>query len=263
MKSVDIHPTAVIDKTVELAEGVKVGPYSVIKGHVMIGRGTKIDSHVVIGSEHGTVIIGQNNHILPGAMVGGPPQDKKFKGEKTRLEVGDHNIIREFVTINCGTATGGGVTRIGSHNLLMAYVHVAHDCQIGNHIAVANTTNFAGHVTVEDHVHVGGVCAFNQFVTVGKYAFIAGDSAINKDIMPFTIAQGKYAVARAANTIGLERAGYPKEEIDNIYKAIRIVTKGGRTIEESLEDIQKECQPSENITYLMNFIRKSERGIAR
>lgn len=263
MKSVDIHPTAIIEKTVELAEGVKVGPYSVLKGKVMIGKGTKIDSHVVIGSEHGTVILGQGNHILPGAMVGGPPQDKKFKGEITHLEIGDHNIIREFVTINCGTATGGGVTRIGSHNLLMAYVHVAHDCQIGSHIAVANTTNFAGHVTVEDNVHVGGVCAFNQFVTVGKYSFIAGDSAINKDIMPFTIAQGKYAVSRAANTIGLERAGFAKEEIDNIYKAIRIVTKGGRTIEESLEDIQKECQPSENITYLMNFIRKSERGIAR
>lgn len=263
MKSVDIHPTAVIDKTVELAEGVKVGPYSVIKGKVLVGKNTKIDSHVVIGSEHGSVVIGQGNHILPGAMVGGPPQDKKFKGESTRLEVGDNNIIREFVTINCGTATGGGLTKIGNGNLLMAYVHVAHDCQLGNHIAVANTTNFAGHVTVEDHVHVGGVCAFNQFVTVGKYAFIAGDSAVNKDIMPFTIAQGKYAVSRAANSIGLERAGFAKEEIDNIYKAIRIVTKGGRTIEESLEDIQKECSPSENITYLMNFIRKSERGIAR
>lgn len=263
MKSVDIHPTAVIDNGVELAEGVKVGPYSVIKGKVVIGKGTKIDSHVVIGSEWGTVVIGQNNHILPGAMVGGPPQDKKFKGENTRLEIGDNNIIREFVTINCGTSTGGGVTRIGSNNLLMAYVHVAHDCNLGNNIAVANTTNFAGHVTVEDNVHVGGVCAFNQFVHVGKYSFIAGDSAVNKDIMPFTIAQGKYAVSRAPNSIGLERAGFSKDEVDNIYKAIRIVTKGGRTIEESLEDIEKECKPSENITYLMNFIRKSERGIAR
>lgn len=259
----DIHPTAVIDKTVDLGEGVKVGPYSVIKGKVLIGNGTKIDSHVVIGSEHGSVVLGKNNHVLPGAMIGGPPQDKKFKGEPTSLEIGDNNILREFVTVNCGTATGGGVTRIGSNNLLMAYVHVAHDCQLGSNIAVANTTNFAGHVTVEDNVHVGGICAFNQFTTIGKYAFIAGDSAVNKDIMPFTIAQGKYAVSRAPNSIGLERAGFSKDEVDNIYKAIRIVTKGGRTIEESLEDILKECAPSENITYLMNFIKKSERGIAR
>jgi len=263
MKSVDIHPTAVVDKNVELAEGVKIGPYSVIKGKVVVGTGTKIDSHVVLGSEHGVVTIGKNNHLLPGAMVGGPPQDKKFKGESTRLEMGDNNIIREFVTINCGTASGGGVTRIGSNNMLMAYVHVAHDCHLHNNIAVANTTNFAGHVTVEDNVHVGGNCAFNQFITIGKYSFIAGDSAVNKDVMPFTIAQGKYAVSRAANTIGMERAGFSKDEVDNVYKAIRMVIKGGRTIEEALEDIQNECAPSENIKYLMDFIRKSERGIAR
>ena len=263
MKSVDIHPTAVVDKRVELGEGVKIGPYSVVKGKVIVGQGTVIDSHVVLGSDHGVVTVGKNNHFLPGAMVGGPPQDLKFKGEETRLEIGDGNIFREFVTINVGTAHGGGITRIANHNLFMAYVHVAHDCQMGSHIAVANTTNFAGHVTVEDHVRVGGVCSFNQFITIGKYSFIAGDSAVNKDIMPFTIAQGKYAVSRAPNSIGLERAGYSKEEVDNVYKAIRIVTKGGRTIEESLEEIQQECAPSENIKYLMDFIRKSERGIAR
>lgn len=263
MKSVDIHPTALIDKSVEISEGVKVGPYSVIKGKVIIGSGTKIDSHVVIGSDHGHVTIGKNNQFLPGAMVGGPPQDLKFKGEETRLEIGDNNIFREFVTVNVGTVTGGGTTKIGSHNLLMAYVHVAHDCHIGSHIAIANTTNFAGHVTVEDHVRIGGVCSFNQFITIGKFSFIAGDSAVNKDIMPFTIAQGKYAVSRAPNSIGLERAGFSKEEVDNIYKAIRLVTKGGRTIEEALDEIQSECTPSENIKYLMDFIRKSERGIAR
>ncbi len=259
----EIHPTAVIDPRAELDSDVVIGPYSVIKGKVFIGQGTKIESHVVVGSEHGTVVMGKNNHLFPGAMVGGPPQDLKFKNESTRLEMGDHNIIREFVTINVGTATGGGTTRIGSHNLLMAYVHVAHDCQLGNHIAIANTSNFAGHVTVEDHVRVGGACNFNQFITIGKYAFVAGESAVNKDIMPFTIAQGKYAVSRAPNSIGLERAGFPKEEVDNIYRAIRIITKGGHTIEESIEEIQKECVPSENITYLVDFIRKSERGIAR
>lgn len=263
MKSVDIHPTAVVDKRVELSENVKIGPYSVLKGKVVIGPNTKIESHVVIGSDHGVVTVGKNNHFLPGAMIGGPPQDLKFKGEETRLEVGDNNIFREFTTVNVGTSHGGGVTRLGNNNLLMAYVHVAHDCQLGNNIAVANTTNFAGHVTVEDNVRVGGVCNFNQFITLGKFSFIAGDSAVNKDIMPFTIAQGKYAVSRAPNSIALERAGMSPEEVDNIYKAIRIVTKGGRTIEQALEDIQKDCKPSENIKYLMEFIKKSERGIAR
>jgi UDP-N-acetylglucosamine acyltransferase len=263
MKSVDIHPTAVIDKRAEIDEGASVGPYSVIKGKVLVGRGTRIESHAVIGSEHGVVILGKNNTIFPGAMVGGPPQDLKFKGETTRLEIGDGNMIREFVTINVGTATGGGVTRIGDNNLLMAYVHVAHDCQLGNNIAIANTTNFAGHVHVEDNVRIGGVCSFNQFITIGKYSFIAGDSAVNKDVMPFTIAQGKYAVSRAPNSIGLERAGFPKEEVENIWRAIRIVTKGGRTIEEALRDIESECQASDNIRYLVDFIKKSERGIAR
>lgn len=263
MKSVDIHPTAVIDKRVELDEGVSVGPFSVLKGKVMVGRGTRIESHTVIGSEHGVVVIGRNNQIFPGAMVGGPPQDLKFKNEETCLEIGDNNMIREFVTINVGTKTGTGVTRIGSNNLLMAYVHVAHDCQIGNHIAIANTTNFAGHVHVEDHVRIGGVCSFNQFITIGKYAFIAGDSAVNKDVMPFTMAQGKYAVSRATNEVGLERAGFPKEDIANIYKAIRMVTKGNRTIEEALKDIATECTPSDHITYLTDFIKRSERGIAR
>ncbi len=263
MKPIEVHPTAILDKTVELDNGVYVGPYSVLKGKVFVGKGTRIESHVVIGSDHGVTKIGENNHILSGAMVGGPPQDLKFKNEETKLEIGDGNIIREFVTVNVGTATGGGVTRIGNKNLLMAYVHVAHDCHLGSNIAIANTTNFAGHVTVEDHVRIGGVCSFNQFITIGKYSFIAGDAAVNKDVMPFTIAQGKYAVSRAANEVGLQRAGFTKEEIDNIYRAIRIVLKGGRTIEEAIKDIAAECEPSENIQYLVNFIKKSERGIAR
>ena len=258
-----IHPTAIIDKSVELDSGVKVGPYSIIKGKVFIGADTVIESHAVIGSDHGIVKMGKRNHIFSGAMVGGPPQDLKYKGEETSLEMGDGNMIREFVTINIGTATGTSVTRIGNNNLLMAYVHVAHDCHLGNNIAIANTSNFAGHVTVEDNVRIGGVCMFNQFITIGKYSFIAGDSAVNKDVMPFTMAQGKYAVSRAPNSVGLERAGFAKDEIDNIWRAIRIVTKGGRTIEEALTDIEKDCTPSENIKYLTTFIRKSERGIAR
>lgn len=258
-----IHPTAIVDKRVELGKDVSIGPFAVLKGKCMIGDGCKIESHTVIGSEYGVVTMGKNNHIYAGAMVGGPPQDLKFKNEETRLEIGDNNMIREFVTMNVGTVTGHGVTKIGSNNLLMAYVHIAHDCRLGSNIAIANTSQFAGHVTVEDNVRIGGVCSFSQFVTIGKYSFIAGDSAVNKDIMPFTMAQGKYAVSRAPNSIGLERAGFPKEEVDNVWRAIRIITKGGRTIAEALADIATECTPSENIAYLTNFIQKSERGIAR
>lgn len=258
-----IHPSAVISKEAEIASDVEIGPFSVVLGKVSIGQGTRIESHAVIGSHHGVVKIGKNNHILSGAMVGGPPQDLKYKNEPTELVIGDSNTIREFVTMNIGTVNGGGTTQIGNKNLLMAYVHVAHDCHLGNDIVIANTTNFAGHVTVEDHVRIGGVCSFNQFITIGSYAYIAGDSAVNKDILPYTMAQGKYAVSRATNKIGLERAGFTKEEIENIHRAIRTVIMGNRTIDEALKIIEEECKPSEKIQHFVNFIKKSERGIAK
>ena len=258
-----IHPTALIDSTVKLGKNVSVGPYSIIQGQVEIGEGSIIESHVVIGCKTGVVKIGKNNRFSAGAVVGGPPQDLKYKGEATQLVMGDNNFIREFVTVNLGTPTGGGITQIGSNCLLMAYVHIAHDCHIGNNVVIANTTNLAGHVTIEDFVRVGGVCAFNQFVKIGKFAFIAGDSAVNKDILPFSMAQGKYAVCRATNSVGLERAGFAKEEVDNIYRAIRMILKGSRTLEEAVKDIEAECTPSDNIQYLLSFIKNSERGIAR
>lgn len=258
-----IHPTALIDSTVELGKNVSVGAYSIIQGKVEIGDNTTIENHVVIGCKTGVVKIGKNNRFSSSAVVGGPPQDLKYKGEATELIIGDNNMVREFVTMNLGTPTGGGKTIVGNNNLLMAYVHIAHDCNIGNHVVIANTSNLAGHVTIEDYVRVGGVCCFNQFVRLGKFSFIAGDSTVNKDILPFSMAQGKYAVCRATNSIGLERAGYPKEEVDNVYRAIRMILKGNRTMEEALKDIETECTASDNIQYLVNFIKKSERGIAR
>lgn len=260
-----IHPTAILSKQAEIAQDVEIGPYSIVKGNVRIGSGTRIESHVVIGNEYGTTVIGKSNHILPGAMVGGPPQDLSYKGEPTRLEIGDGNTIREFVTINTGTPKGGGITRIGNNCLFMAYVHVAHDCHLGNSVVIANTTNFAGHVTVEDNVRIGGSCSFNQFITLGRFAYIAGESAVNKDVLPFTMVQGigDYAVSRATNKIGLERSGVNKEEVDNIHRAIRALLMGNRTIEEGLEMIQRDCQPSPNIEHLVRFVKKSERGIAR
>lgn len=259
-----IHPTAIISKKAELAPDVSVGPFSVIEGSVQIGSGTRIESHAVIGNINGRVRLGKNNHIFSGAMVGGPPQDLTYKGEVTNLEIGDNNVIREFVTINTGTEKGGGVTQIGNNCLFMAYVHIAHDCKLGNHVVIANTTNFAGHVTVEDNVRIGGVCSFNQFVRIGRFAYIAGESAVNKDILPFCQAQGtSYAVCRATNKIGLERAGYKKEEVENIHRAIRAILMGNRTIDEALDLIAKECQPGPSIEHLVQFIRQSERGIAR
>jgi UDP-N-acetylglucosamine acyltransferase len=259
-----IHPTSVLSKEAQIAEGVEIGPFCNIIGRVKIDSGTKLISHVCIGSEFGIVEIGKNNVICAGTALGGPPQDLKYKGEPTKLVIGDHNHIRELATINIGTPGGGGLTRIGSHCLIMSYSHVAHDCRVGDHVVIANSSQLAGHVTLEDHVKVGGICAFNQFVVVGRYAMIAGDSAVNKDILPYTIAQGKYAVMRATNRIGLERAGFSKEDIESINRAVRIFTKSSGTIEECLVRIKEECAPSENLNHFIKAIEKpSGRGIAR
>ncbi len=259
-----IHPTAVVENDVELDSGVVIGPYSVVKGRVRIGKNTVINSHVTIGSSSTVVSIGENNNFLPGAMVGGPPQDLSYKNDPTKLEIGNHNIFREFVTINCGTVKGGGVTRIGNHCMLMSYVHVAHDCQIGDHVVVANGCQFAGHVTVEEHVHIGGMCGIVQFARVGRFAYVGGASHIRKDVLPYTIAEGsEMARCRATNKIGLQRAGYSKDEIENIARAIRFIVVGDRTLEESLQKITGECKASDHIRHLINFIENSKFGVAR
>lgn len=258
-----IHPTAIISPQAELASDVEVGPFAIIMGKTRIGSGSKIMGHAVVGSDFGITVIGKNNTIFSGAAVGGPPQDLKYRNEPTKLTIGDNNAFREFSTVNIGTASGGGETVIGSSCLFMAYVHVAHDCKLGDDIVVGNTTNFAGHVTVGDHVRIGGACNFNQFIHLGRYSYIAGDSTANKDILPFSIAQGNYAVARAHNKVGLERAGFSKSEVENIHRAIRLIVMGDRTIEEALEAIKKECENSDHIMHLVQFVRSSSRGIAR
>jgi UDP-N-acetylglucosamine acyltransferase len=258
-----IHPTSVISKEAELGRDVEVGPFCIIRGRVRIGDGSVLESHVSVGNEWGVVEIGRNNRIGASSAIGGTPQDLSYKGEPTRLEIGDNNLIREYVTVNCGTAkAGSGTTRIGSDCMIMAYSHIAHDCQIGNHVVLANLNQLAGHAVVADHVKTGGMCGFNQFVRIGKYAFIAGDSAVNKDVAPFTIAHGRHAVMRATNRIGLERAGFDKEEIDMVNRAIRIITKGGDTLEEALERISVECKPLPAVLELMEFARTSSRGLA-
>lgn len=257
-----IHPSSVISSDVELAPDVEIGPYCNIQGRVKIGSGTFVEGHVTIGSRYGIVEIGKNNHIAPGAVIGGPPQDISYKAEPTRLIIGDNNVIREFSTMNIATSKGHGATIIGNNCYFMAYSHVGHDCEIGNNVVVANNSHFGGHCVVEDNVVIGGVCAFNQFSKIGKNSFVAGSSIVNKDVLPFSRAQGNYAIVRATNKVGLLRKGFPKEEVSNIHKAIRIVIMGSATLEEAYARIEKECTPSENIAYLVNFIKTSKRGIA-
>lgn len=257
-----IHPTSIISKEAQLDPTVEVGPYCVIRGRVKIGKGTKLENNVTIGSEFGLVEIGDNNTIYSGAVLGGTPQDKKYKGENTKLVIGDENHIREYVTLNIGTVNGGGLTEIGDNNLIMAYVHFGHDCKIGDNNVIANSCQLAGHVTIENNITLGGMCAVNQFVTLGSFAFIGGFSAINKDILPYSISQGNYAVARATNKIGLERNGFSSDEVDDIHKAIRILSKSDTTIEACLNRIKEECRPSTRMDYLLNFVKQSKRGVA-
>jgi UDP-N-acetylglucosamine acyltransferase len=245
-----------------MAADVSVGPFCVIQGRVRLGSGTILESHVSLGAENSVVEIGSGNRICAGAAVGGAPQDLSYKGEQTRLVIGNGNTIREMVTINVGTPKGGGLTQIGSNCLIMAYSHVAHDCKVGDHVVIANSVQMAGHVVFEDHVKIGGMCGFNQFVRVGTHAFVAADSAVNKDVLPYTIAQGKYAVMRACNRIGMERSGHTKDEIESVNRAVRIITQGQLTVEQSLERIGRECTMTPALERLIAAVKASTRGLA-
>ncbi len=257
-----IHPTSILSPDVEIAEDVEIGPYCLIQGKVKIGRGTVVEGHATIGSKHGIVEIGENNHISPGAVIGGPPQDISYKGEPTKLIIGSNNTFREFSTMNIATAKGSGETRIGNNNYFMSYTHVGHDCIIHNNVVVAQNSHIGGHCEIEDGVTIGGVCAFNQFTLVGKMAFIAGGSIVNKDILPFSRAGGVHAVMKATNKVGLARKGFSRDEVNNVHRALRIILFGSDTMDEGIARIRSECQSSENIEYMVDFIKKSKRGIA-
>lgn len=258
-----IHPSSVIQGEVEIADDVEIGPYCLIQGKVKIGRGTFVEGHVTLGSRHGILEIGEYNKFSPGSVIGGPPQDVNYKSEPTSLKIGNHNTFREFATANIATAKGDKETTIGDHNFMMAYTHIGHDCKIANHVVIANDTHIGGHTSIEDNVTIGGVCAFNQYTKVGRNSFIAGSSVVNKDILPFSRAQGNYAVCRATNKVGLQRKGFSNEEVENIHRALRIILMGSDTIEEGIARIERECQMSDNMQYLIQFIRSSKRGIAK
>ncbi len=260
-----IHPSAIVSDRATIAPDAEIGPFCVIAGEVTIGAKTVVESHARIGSDYGRVTIGEDNHIQHGAVLGGPPQDLGYKrtAAYTALEIGSHNRIGEYVSMNIGTAKGGGVTRIGNHNFIMAYAHIGHDCQLADHIIIVNGAQFAGHVIVEHHVLVSGLVGVTQFTRLGAYSFLAAGAFANKDIVPFTIAEGHWAAPRAINRIGLKRAGFDAAERRNIDDAIRIVLDRALTIDEVTARIEKDCTASPQIAHLLAFIRGSERGIAR
>lgn len=257
-----IHPTSIISDEAEIAEGVEVGPYCIIRGKVKIGKGTRLMSHAIIGSDHGIVEIGEDNVIYPHSVIGEAPQDLTYTGQATKLTIGNRNKIREGSNINLGTEKGGGLTSIADDCLIMSMVHIGHDCHIGSHVVVASSVNMAGHCEIADHVKIGGMVGVTQFCRLGEHSYIAGVTAINKDVLPYTIAQGNWATMRAPNRVGMERFGFEKADIMEVTRAIRIVTKGGHTKEEAMERIAKECKNIPAVQSILDFMQDSSRGLA-
>ena len=254
------HPTAIVDPRARIADDVSVGAYSVIGAEVEIDAGSSVGSHTTV---EGPTRIGRDNHIGSHAAIGGDPQDKKYHGERSELVIGDGNTIREFVTLNRGTGDGGGVTRIGDHNWIMAYVHVAHDCIVGSHIVLANKSTLAGHVEVGDHVVLGGFSGVHQFCKIGAHAFAAMYAAINRDVPPFVYAAGQFAVPRGVNAEGLKRRGFSAERIAAIKRAYRTLYMSGKTLSEASAALQEQARASEDVRAMLDFIERSERALVR
>lgn len=255
-----IHATAIVHPSARIDASVSIGPYSIVGEQVKIGAGTKIASHVVI--ERWTEI-GRDNQIFQFASVGAGPQDLKYKGEETWLVIGDRNRIREFATLHRGTVDGGGRTVVGNDNLLMAYSHVAHDCEVHNRIVMANAATLAGHVEVEDNAILGGLVAVHQFCRVGCHAMISGGAMIAQDIPPYTIAQGDRAKTIGINLVGLKRRGFPEATIRGIKNAYKLMFRSGLRMEEALKRIDSELGTIPEVQHFAAFIKGSQRGIAR
>jgi UDP-N-acetylglucosamine acyltransferase len=259
-----IHPTAIVSEEAEISPKATIGPFCVITGKVSIGAGTIVEAHSRIGSRFGEVTIGEDNYIQGNASLGGPPQDWSYEdADKTRLEIGNHNRIGENVTVHLGTVKDAGVTRIGNHTLLMAYSHVAHDSQIGDRVVMINLAQVGGHVVVEERAVVGGICAVSQFVRLGALSFLALGAMVNKDILPYTIAEGHWAVPKATNKVGLRRAGFGPAEIREIDRAVRILLDRSMKVEEAVERVRGLGSESAAVTHLIEFATGSRRGLAR
>ena len=254
-----IHPSAIVSPKAKLEAGVIVGPYSIIGDNISIGADTVIGAHCVI---EGNTAIGKGCEIFTGAVIGSRPQDLKFKGENVFLEIGSNNIIREYCTLNPGTGEGGK-TIVGDNNLLMAYSHIAHDCRVGSGCILANNSTLAGHVSIEDRAVVGGIVAIHQFVRIGMLSIIGGCSKVVQDIPPFSTCDGHPARVYGLNLIGLRRKGVSRESIKQIDQAFKLIFNSGLSPKHAILRVEKELVKTEEITYLVNFIKSSERGLTR
>jgi UDP-N-acetylglucosamine acyltransferase len=256
-----VHPTAIIDENARIHRSCKIGPYCVIGPEVELGEGCRLVSHVVM---EGPSKIGANNRFFPFSSIGLAPQDITYAGEPTRLEIGEYNEIREFVTINRGTVKGGGVTRIASHTLVMAYTHIAHDCQIGNHVILANAATLGGHIVVEDWAQVGALCPVHHFVRIGAHSFIGGGTTVTRDVLPFSkTAAARDTHAYGMNAVGLERRGFSKERIRKIHHAYKILLASKLNTSQALEKLKAEPDRGEDVEVLIRFIEASQRGVIK
>ena len=259
--TVNIHPTAVVDGRAKVHPSCVIGPYCTIGADVELDEGCELTSHVVI---EGPSKVGMQNKFYPFCSIGGAPQDITYAGEPTQLEIGDHNQIREFVTISRGTVKGGGVTRVGSHNLIMAYCHIAHDCVIGDHIIMANAATLGGHVIVEDWATVGALCPVHHFVRIGAYSFMGGGTTVTRDVLPFSkTAAARDTHAYGLNAIGLERRGFNKERIRKIHHAYKVLLASKLNTSQALEKLKAEPDRGEDIDRLIRFIEESGRGVIK
>jgi UDP-N-acetylglucosamine acyltransferase len=256
-----IHPTAVVHPKARLGKAVSIGPYCVIEEGVQIGDGTEVMNHVTL---HGPTVIGRRNRIYPYAFLGQDPQDKKYQaGEPSFLEIGDENVIREYATVNRGTKGGGTVTRLGDRNLIMAYCHIAHDCQVGNDTVFANCATLGGHVHIGNNAYLGGFTAIHQFCSVGELTMTGGQTMIAQDVPPYVIASGNRVRLFGVNHIGLERAGVAPEEIKAIQRAYKLYFRSKLGSEAALAAIEEQASGYQRVRHFVDFIRNSTRGICR
>ena len=256
----NVHPTAIVSPGAELADDVVVGPFAVIGPHVRLGAGTTVGPHAVID---GDTTAGKNNRFFQFAAVGGAPQDLKYRGERTRLEIGDGNTFREFCTVHLGTEDGGGITRVGSGCLLMAYTHLAHDVQLGNRVIMSNSAQCAGHVIVEDFAILAGACGVHQFARIGKHAFVGGMTGVGMDVPPFCMAAGARAELAGLNTVGLQRHGFTEEQLAHLKDAYRLLFRSKLTLKEAVERVRAEVPADEHVEHLLRFVESSPRGLTR
>ncbi len=257
-----IDDRAIVAKGAKIASNVTIGPYAIIGDNVEIGEGSWVGSHTVI---EGQTKIGKNNQIFQFASIGAVPQDKKFQGEETFLEIGDNNILREFCTIHLGTAQGGGITKIGNNNLIMNYVHIAHDCLVGNEVVFSNNASLAGHVIVGDYVIFGGFAKVAQFTRLGAYSFLVANTDLGKDVLPYVIAGGSFDTMKlyGLNGIGLKRQGFSEATIQSLKNAYNVIIRKGLTVQQAISELETMLTSCPEVQLFIDMLKQSKRGILR